>query len=306
MPELPEVEALAADLRGRLVGRVIRRVDVTEIAALKTFDPSVDALRGAAFTSADRRGKHLVLGVEGGLFLVLHLARSGWVRWREAAPRPTAGRGRGPLAARAILEASDGQAAAGPDGIGPGAGGDGFDVTEQATHKRLAIHVVHHPDQVLSIATLGPEPLDDAFTEERFAAILAHAGRAQIKGVLRDQQRIAGIGNAYSDEILHAARMSPFHPASMPADEVHRLYEALRQVLGDAVERAMGVPAASLKAEKRQGMRVHGRKGEACPVCGDTVRQVIYADSTFEYCATCQTGGKPLADRVLSRLGVRR
>jgi formamidopyrimidine-DNA glycosylase len=100
--------------------------------------------------------------------------------------------------------------------------------------------------------------------------------------------------------------MSPFHPASMPPDDVHRLYEALRQVLGDAVERAHGVKAASLKSEKRQGMRVHGRKGEACPVCGDTVRQVIYADSTFEYCATCQTGGKPLADRVLSRLGVRR
>ncbi|MCR8669759.1 Fpg/Nei family DNA glycosylase [Agrococcus sp. HG114] len=290
MPELPEVEALAADLRARLVGRVIRRVDVTEIAALKTYDPSVDALRGTTVTAVERRGKHLVLSVDSGLHLVVHLARSGWIRWRGASPRPTAGRGRGPLAARILLE---------PDG-------DGVDITEQATQKRLALHVVHHPEQVLSIATLGPEPLEPGFTEERFAAILAKAGRAQIKGVLRDQQRIAGIGNAYSDEILHAARMSPFHPASMPADDVHRLYEALRQVLGDAVERASGVPASSLKSEKRQGMRVHGRKGEACPVCGDTVRQVIYADSTFEYCATCQTGGKPLADRVLSRLGVRR
>jgi formamidopyrimidine-DNA glycosylase len=297
MPELPEVEALAADLGERLVGRAIRRVDVTEIAALKTYDPSVDALQGATFTATGRRGKHLVLSVDSGLHLVLHLARSGWVRWRDAAPKPMAGRGRGPLAARVVLERADGS---------EGVGGDGFDVTEQATQKRLAIHVVEHPDQVLSIATLGPEPLDASFTEERFARILQHAGRAQIKGVLRDQQRIAGIGNAYSDEILHAARMSPFHPASMPPDDVHRLYEALRAVLGDAVERARGVPAASLKAEKRQGMRVHGRKGEACPVCGDVVRQVIYADSTFEYCATCQTGGKPLADRVLSRLGVRR
>ncbi|MCH1881581.1 DNA-formamidopyrimidine glycosylase family protein [Agrococcus sp. ARC_14] len=300
MPELPEVEALAADLGERLIGRTIRRVDVTEIAALKTFDPSVDALHGAVFTEIGRRGKHLVLSVDSGLHLVLHLARSGWVRWRDASPRPTAGRGRGPLAARVVLEPPSADAAGNP------LGGDGVDVTEQATHKRLAIHVVEHPDQVLSIATLGPEPLDEAFTEERFAALLAHAGRAQIKGVLRDQRRIAGIGNAYSDEILHVAKMSPFHPASMPAADVRRLYDALRQVLGDAVDRARGVPASSLRAEKKQGMRVHGRKGEACPVCGDTVRQVIYADSTFEYCATCQTGGKSLADRVLSRLGIRR
>lgn len=302
MPELPEVEALATDLRERLIGRTIRRVQIAEVAALKTFDPPLDALEGAVITGIGRRGKHLVVDVERDeqprrLHLVLHLARSGWIRWRDAPPTPTAGKGRGPLAARLILER-----AAGDDGIG----GDGVDVTEQATQKRLAIHVVAHPEQVLSVATLGPEPLDPSFTEERFAGILAHAGRAQIKGVLRDQQRIAGIGNAYSDEILHVARMSPFHPASMAPDEVHRLYEALRQVLGDAVERAHGVHASSLKSEKRQGMRVHGRKGEACPECGDTVRQVIYADSTFEYCPTCQTGGTVLADRVLSRLGVRR
>lgn len=302
MPELPEVEALATDLRERLIGRTIRRVQIAEVAALKTFDPPVDALEGAVVTGVGRRGKHLVIDVGRDeeprqLHLVLHLARSGWIRWRDAAPKPTAGKGRGPLAARLVLERVDGD---------EGLGGDGFDVTEQATQKRLAIHVVAHPEQVMSIATLGPEPLDASFTEERFAGILAHAGRAQIKGVLRDQQRIAGIGNAYSDEILHVARMSPFHPASMPADDVHRLFEALRQVLGDAVERAHGVQASSLKSEKRQGMRVHGRKGEACPVCGDVVRQVIYADSTLEYCATCQTGGKPLADRVLSRLGVRR
>ncbi|WP_405218715.1 Fpg/Nei family DNA glycosylase [Agrococcus sp. Ld7] len=296
MPELPEVEALALDLGARLTGRAIHRIDVLEIAALKTVEPPVAALHGKAVLGVARRGKHLVLSVESGPHLVIHLARSGWIRWREAAPRPTAGRGRGPLAARAVLEPTDGDPP----------GGDGFDVTEQATRKRLAIHVVEHPEQVLSIATLGPEPLAADFTEERFAGILAAAGRAQIKGVLRDQQRIAGIGNAYSDEILHAAAMSPFHPASMPADEVHRLYAALRQVLQEAVEHAAGVPASSLKAEKRQRMRVHGRKGEACPACGDTVRQVIYADSTLEYCATCQTGGKPLSDRVLSRLGVRR
>lgn len=302
MPELPEVEALAVDLGARVTGRVIGRVDVLEIAALKTVDPPVGALHGRAVLAVGRRGKHLVLSVDGGTHLVLHLARSGWIRWRATAPRPAAGRGRGPLAARVVLEPKEGAGAPGDEAPG----GDGFDVTEQATRKRLAIHVVADPEQVPSIASLGPEPLSDAFTEERFARILADAGRAQIKGVLRDQHRIAGIGNAYSDEILHAARMSPFHPASMPPDEVHRLFETLRQVLGEAVDHALGVPAASLKAQKRQSMRVHGRKGEPCPVCGDTVRQVIYADSTLEYCATCQNGGKPLADRVLSRLGVRR
>ncbi|WP_404312255.1 Fpg/Nei family DNA glycosylase [Agrococcus terreus] len=301
MPELPEVEALAADLAERLVGRTIRRVQIAEVAALKTYDPPIDALEGAVVTGTGRRGKHLVLDVTAAddrtLHLVIHLARSGWVRWRDAAPAPLKGRGRGPLAARIVLERAEGD---------EGLGGDGVDITEQATQKRLAIHLVAHPDQVMTIATLGPEPLDDGFTEERFARILQQAGRAQIKGVLRDQRRIAGIGNAYSDEILHAARMSPFHPASMPAEEVHELYEALRRILGGAVERAKGVRASSLKAEKRQGMRVHGRTGEPCPVCGDAVRQVIYADSTFQYCPTCQTGGKPLADRVLSRLGVRR
>ncbi len=301
MPELPEVEALAADLAERLVGRTIRRVQIAEVAALKTYDPPIDALEGAVITGTGRRGKHLVLDVttadDRALHLVIHLARSGWVRWRDAAPAPLKGRGRGPLAARIVLERAEGD---------EGIGGDGVDITEQATQKRLAIHLVAHPDQVMTIATLGPEPLDDGFTEERFARILQQAGRAQIKGVLRDQRRIAGIGNAYSDEILHAARMSPFHPASMPAEEVHELYEALRRILAGAVERAKGVRASSLKAEKRQGMRVHGRTGEPCPVCGDAVRQVIYADSTFQYCPTCQTGGKPLADRVLSRLGVRR
>lgn len=301
MPELPEVEALAADLRERLVGRTIRRVQIAEVAALKTYDPPIEALEGASITGTGRRGKHLLLGVRTAdgrdLHLVVHLARSGWIRWRDAAPAPLKGRGRGPLAARLVLEREEGS---------EGLGGDGVDIVEQATQKRLAIHLVAHPDQVMTIATLGPEPLTDDCTEERFARILEHAGRAQIKGVLRDQRRIAGIGNAYSDEILHAARMSPFHPASMPADDVHRLYEAMRTILAGAVERARGVGAASLKAEKRQGMRVHGRTGEPCPVCGDAVRQVIYADSTFQYCPTCQTGGKPLADRVLSRLGVRR
>lgn len=284
MPELPEVHALVADLRTRLVGREIARLDVVAFAALKTYDPPVSALDGATITGVDRHGKFLDI-TAGQVHLVIHLARAGWLRWRDKAPVPTVKRGAGPIAARLVLD-----------------DGTGFDLTEAGTKKSLAIHVVHSPDDVERVATLGPDPLDPAFTEEVFAGILAAAGRSQIKGVLRDQRLIAGIGNAYSDEILHVAKMSPFKPANMPADDVHVLYEAVQSTLRDAVARSEGLAASELKGEKKSNLRVHGRFGEPCPVCGDTVKQVIYADSTFQYCPTCQTGGKPLADRVLSRL----
>jgi formamidopyrimidine-DNA glycosylase len=283
MPELPEVHALVADLRTRLVGRRIARLDVIAFAALKTYDPPVSALEGLTVDAVDRHGKFLDLTV-GDLHLVVHLARAGWLRWREKAPAPLK-RGAGPMAARLVLD-----------------DGSGFDLTEAGTKKSLAIHVVRDPMDVERVATLGPDPLADDFTEEALAGILAAAGRSQIKGVLRDQRLIAGIGNAYSDEILHVAKMSPFKPAHMPPDDVHLLYDAIQTTLRDAVARSEGLAASELKGEKKSNLRVHGRFGEACPVCGDTVRQVIYADSTFQYCPTCQTGGKPLADRVLSRL----
>jgi formamidopyrimidine-DNA glycosylase len=133
--------------------------------------------------------------------------------------------------------------------------------------------------------------------------ILESEGRKQIKGVLRHQGTIAGIGNAYSDEILHAARMSPFKPAnSLTDDELATLFAAVKDTLGDAVDRSRGLAASELKAEKKSNLAVHGRTGQACPVCGDTVREVSFADSSLQYCPTCQTGGKPLADRRMSRL----
>ncbi|WP_284255742.1 Fpg/Nei family DNA glycosylase [Pseudolysinimonas kribbensis] len=285
MPELPEVQALADDLGGRLVGRVIERVDVTFFPALKTYDPPLTELAGRTITGVSRHGKFLDIATDAGLHLVMHLARAGWVRWRDAAPAVRTRPGSGPIAARMVLD-----------------DGSGFDVTEAGTKKSVAISVVHRPSDVPGIARLGPDPLDPGFTEQVFAAILAAQGRAQIKGVLRSQAVIAGIGNAYSDEILHAARMSPFKPADMPPDDVHLLYEAMQSTLRAALARDEGVPASQLKAEKKSNLQVHGRTGEACPVCGDTVRQVTYADSNFQYCPTCQTGGKPLADRVLSRL----
>lgn len=284
MPELPEVHAIVADLGARLTGRTVERLEVLSFAALKTFDPPVSALTGRVIGQLARHGKFLDIPI-GDLHLVVHLARAGWIRWRSGPPQPSKALGKGPLAARLVLD-----------------DGSGIDLTEAGTKKSLAIWVVRSPLEVPGIARLGPDPLEAAFTEEVFAGILKAAGRAQVKGVLRNQTIIAGIGNAYSDEILHLAKMSPFKPAAMSPSEASRLYAAMQQELQEATERADGVAASELKREKKSGMRVHGRTGEACPVCGDVVRQVIFADSTLQYCPTCQTGGKRLADRVLSRL----
>ncbi|MET0932995.1 MAG: DNA-formamidopyrimidine glycosylase family protein, partial [Mycetocola sp.] len=249
-----------------------------------TFDPPVSAVHGQTIRGVTRHGKFLDLQV-GDLHVIVHLARAGWIRWRNDPPAPAGKPGRTALAARLVLD-----------------DGSGFDVTEAGTKKSLAVYLVRDPNEVPGIVRLGPDPLSPAFTLETFSGILAAAGRSQIKGVLRNQSLIAGIGNAYSDEILHTARMSPFKPAAMSDDDALRLYEALRFTLAEAIARADGLAASELKKEKKSGMQVHGRTGEPCPVCGDMVRQVIYSDSTFQYCPTCQTGGKPLADRVLSRL----
>ncbi len=286
MPELPEVEALALDLKGRLADRAIVRVDLTAFSALKTFDPPLSALEGTLVEDVTRHGKFLDITASG-LHLVLHLARAGWVRWRDEVPAlPARPNSRSPLAARVVLDDDS-----------------GLDITEAGTKKSLALYVVRDPGEVAGIARLGPDPLSDDFTPAVLRAILTEAGRAQIKGVLRHQGTIAGIGNAYSDELLHAARMSPFKPASsLTDDDLQTLYDAIRGVLGDAVGRSRGLGAADLKAEKKSHLSVHGRTGQPCPVCGDTVREVSFADSSLQYCPTCQTGGKPLADRRLSRL----
>jgi formamidopyrimidine-DNA glycosylase len=286
MPELPEVEALARDLDGRLRDRAIVRVDIAAFSCLKTYDPPVPALTGGLVDGVVRHGKFLDIDVSG-THLVVHLAKAGWIRWKDEVPQlPARPNTKSPLAARIVLD-----------------NGSGLDLTEAGTRKSLALYVVRDPGDVPGIARLGPDPLDDAFTIEVLGDILQRAGRAQIKGVLRSQGTIAGIGNAYSDELLHAARMSPFKPAnSLTTAELQTLYDAIRTVLSDAVRRSSGLPASELKGEKKSHLSVHGRTGEACPVCGDTVREVAFADSSLQYCPTCQTGGKPLADRRLSRL----
>jgi formamidopyrimidine-DNA glycosylase len=295
MPEVPEVEALREFLEGRLVGKEIVRVLPLAVSVLKTYDPPVGALEGATVTAVGRHGKYLDIvtdavasgagpGAADGLHLAVHLARAGWLRWKDTFPAVPPRPGRGPLAWRTVL-----------------ATGDGFDLTEAGTAKRLAVHLVRDPSDVPGIARLGPDPLADTFDRAAFARLLS-GERRQVKGALRDQRLIAGIGNAYSDEILHAARMSPFKPVGkLSEEEITVLYEALRATLGEAVERSRGVAAGRLKAEKRSGLRVHGRTGEVCPVCGDTIREVSFADSSLQYCPGCQTGGRPLADRRRSR-----
>ena len=284
MPEMPEVQGLVDFLRERLTGVRIARATVANIAALKTYDPPIEALTDAEITGASRHGKFVDLSTTGP-HLVFHLAKAGWLRWYDELPKTVIRPGKTPIALRVAL--SDGA---------------GFDLTEAGTKKSLAVYVVRDPAEVPGVARLGPDPTAPDFTLADFAAVL-DGRRTQIKGVLRDQSVFAGIGNAYSDEILHAAKMSPYAlAAKLTPEQVDTLYRAMRDTLAEAVAVASGRPPAELKDAKRRGMRVHGRTGETCEVCGDTIRQVIFADSTFQYCPGCQTGGKPLADRVLSRL----
>jgi formamidopyrimidine-DNA glycosylase len=284
VPELPEVEALAAFLRERAVNHAVSRAEVAAISVLKTFDPPVTSLTGQKIRGASRRGKYLQIALDGDLLLVTHLARAGWLHYRESFPATLPLKpGKGPIAFRLRLD-----------------DGSGFDLTEAGTQKKLAVYVVNDPQQVPGIATLGPEPLELGYGD--FAGLI-RAQSGQIKGALRNQRIIAGIGNAYSDEILHAAKLSPYALTGKLTDaQLTALFEAMRAMLLDAVERSVGQGAAALKGEKRGGMRVHGRTGQPCPICGDTVREVSFADSSLQYCPTCQTGGKPLADRRLSKL----
>ncbi|GAA2568053.1 Fpg/Nei family DNA glycosylase [Microbacterium binotii] len=285
MPEMPEVQGLVDFLGARLDGLEITQARVSAISALKTYDPPIDVLIGARVETVARRGKFVDIATDTGAHLVFHLAKAGWLRWHDTLPTTVIKPGRSPIALRVGF-----------------ADGSGFDLTEAGTKKSLAVSIVREPADVPGIARLGPDPLDPAFTRDVLAKLLA-GRRTQIKGILRDQSIVAGIGNAYSDEILHVARLSPYALAATLDDaEIDTLFSATIDTLRDAVEAASGKPPAELKDAKRSGMRVHGRQGQACPVCGDVVRSVFFADNSLEYCATCQTGGKVLADRRLSRL----
>jgi formamidopyrimidine-DNA glycosylase len=277
---MPEVDALASFLRERLVGSVIAELEVASISVLKTFDPPLTGYAGLAVTGVDRFGKFLDIDVDG-LHLVFHLAKAGWVRWSDRLADTRLRLGNGPIAMRVRL-----------------AGGAGFDLTEAGTRKGLAVYAVRDPQDLPGIAGLGPDPLADGFT----IAPMLEGRRMQIKRLLRDQKVVAGIGNAYSDEILHVAKLSPFALASeLDEAEIARLDDAIVSVLTEALSEAHGKAASELKDNKRTRMRVHGRAGEVCPVCGDTVAEVVFADSSLQYCPACQTGGKSLKDRSTSK-----
>ena len=288
MPEMPEVEALRAFLAENLVGRTVVRADLAAISALKTFAIPLSALHGMEVTGVERRGKFIALDVDG-TWLAFHLARAGWLTWHDPVPATPVRPGKGPLALRVAFEGEEAPV--------------GFSLTEAGTQKHLAVHVTNDLEEIPGIDRLGPDPLAETFTRDDFAAVLATHGRTQVKGLLKDQSVLAGIGNAYSDEILQAARLSPFKLAgSLTDDEVTALFEAVRTELTTAIERAVGEKPANLKDGKRTTMRVHGKKGEPCPTCGTPIAEVSFADSFLNYCPGCQTGGKLLADRRMSKL----
>ena len=284
MPELPEVTSLSAALGERLRGARVAAVSLRSVAALKTYDPPVDALVGLEVTGATRHGKFIDLLLPP-LHLVVHLSRAGWIRLRDAAPSREPTSLRGPLVASFRFD--DGRS---------------IDITEQGTEKRLAIYVVRDPSDVPGIAKLGPDALAESFDADALHTLL-RSQRGTLKSVLSDQSLVAGIGNAYSDEILHVARLSPFRRAdTLDAGEVSTLHAAVREVLEHALAEARAASPETLKSAKKMRLRVHGRTGEACPVCGETVREVSFATRSFQYCPRCQTGGRVYADRRLSRL----
>jgi len=284
VPELPEVEALALFVTERAGGATVERAELGSLSALKTYEPRLDALVGRTVIGASRRGKYLCTDT-GGLWLVAHLARAGWLHWRDPVPPARARPGKGPLALRVGLS-----------------NGAGFDLTEQGTEKRLALWLVTDLQAIEGLARLGPDPLASGFDRDALAAVLAGTS-GQLKTVLADQSLLAGVGNAYSDEILWTAQLSPFKPASkLSGPELSRLYEALTGVLREAVGRSLGQAAKELKDAKRAGMSVHGRAGLACPRCHGAIHEVYLSNRSFQYCPQCQTGGKVLADRRLSRL----
>lgn len=296
MPELPEVQALVSTLDHRLQGLRVAAFDVTAVSALKTADPPHTALVGQRFDRAERFGKFLGLRFRdddqrGGdcIWLVIHLARAGWLRLSDRVPTAPARPGRGPLTARLVFVTDDGEPAF------------ALDLTEAGTRKGAALYVVRDPAEVPGIAALGPDAI--ALDQASLTALLQAAGGTRIKNALRDQHRIAGIGNAYSDDILHLARLSPYAPADGLTDsQCATLVAAINSILTVATERAQAADPTAMKSEKKHGLRIHGRTGEPCPECATPIAEVALADRSFQYCPTCQTDGKPLADRRMSRL----
>jgi len=279
MPEAPEVHELAAFLTAHASGREIRGFDIALAKMLKAGEPS--AVLGCRVAAVTRIAKMIDVAVTDPAgtpwHIVVHFGHDGWVLWHDAVPDGMARAGDATLMARIRLD-----------------DGAGFDLTDAGQWKSLTVHIVPHTADIPAVAKLGPDPLDPAFDLADFAAILA-GRKKQIKALLQDQAALAGIGNAYSDEILHAARLSPVvHASALSQDEVGRLFEAMRTILTESTAARRGVAPEDLKATKHAALRVHRRTGEPCPVCGDVIRELTFSGAAAQYCPTCQTGGVAL------------
>jgi formamidopyrimidine-DNA glycosylase len=294
MPELPDVEDYRAALTTRVVGATLLRVRVQGISLLKSYDPPIDALHGRVCTEVRRLGKRLVFvfpgdGGEQPLFAVLHLMIAGRLAW--AAPGAK-------VPGKVGLAAFDWSAVDDPD-----TPGGTLLLREAGTKKRASLHVVRGEAALGDHDRGGIEPL-----EADLAAFTAELTRERrtLKRALTDPRRFSGIGNAFSDEILHAARLSPVRRTDhLDDDEVARLHAATQQVLRDWIVRlreATGEGFPERVTAFRPEFAVHGKHGEPCPVCATAVQRIRYADNETNYCPRCQTGGKVLADRSLSRL----
>ena len=276
MPELPEMQALAERLDGLLAGATIQRVDALGFTALKTVDPPADALVGRSVAGVRRRGKFVVVELEDGLRVLVHLSQGGRVDV-ERPPKATRPRG-------AVLRL-----------VGDGTG---VLVREHGTQRKAGWWILGPGDDG-PLATLGPEPDDDAFA----ALVRTQDSPRRLHTWLRDQHVVAGIGRGYADDILHRAHLSPFGTLrSLDADRREVLLEAVRTVLAEALESERQREGGLSEAKLGDRFAVHGRWGQPCPRCGETMRRVSYESHEITYCSRCQTGGRELADRRLSRL----
>ncbi|HYK35047.1 Fpg/Nei family DNA glycosylase [Alloacidobacterium sp.] len=281
MPELPDIAAYMTALEPRIIGQPLERVRVASAFLLRTAQPPLSAAEGKHVRELRRIGKRIAFGFEDDLWLVLHLMIAGRLHWRPSGAK---------LAGRQNLGAFDF-----PDGS--------LVLTEAGTKRRASLHVFHGEEALSSVDPGGIEVFESDL--DTFRAALMTENRT-LKRALTDPRVLSGIGNAYSDEILHVAKMSPIALThKLNPEEWERLYAATRETLTLWMDR-LKAEAKTAFPEKvtafRKDMAVHGRFGEPCPRCGEKIQRIRYADNETNYCAKCQTGGKVLADRSLSRL----
>jgi formamidopyrimidine-DNA glycosylase len=283
LPELPDVVLYLEALEGRLVGQRLERLHLVSPFVLRSVDPPIDAIVGLTVSGFRRSGKRIVFEFERGFFLVLHLMIAGRLRWREPGQKP----GVGPKLLLATFSMSNGTLL----------------FTEASSKKRASMQLVHGETALQALDRGGLEPMDA--TLEAFREALTRESHT-LKRALTDPRLFSGIGNAYSDEILHAARLSPLKlTRSLSDDEMERLHRAVRDTLGLWVDRLRHDLAGRFPEKVtafHDRMAVHGRFRQPCPVCGAPVQRIVYAANECNYCAKCQTGGRLLADRSLSRL----